>query len=166
MEEKSEEKYLGDLISTDGKNMKNFKSRTEKNRGIVNKILTVLDGIPLGKHYFEVGMLLRSSLLVSSMLFNCEAWYNLTNSEFDLLESIDLQFLRYPKRDVIPGAIGCKPFREIIRERRLGFLYYILNEDPQSLIHKFFQTQLKNSSRGDWVTTVLSDLKCLILTKA
>ena len=57
--------------------------------------------------------------------------------------------------------LGCKPFREIIRERRLGFLYYILNEDPQSLIHKFFQTQLKNSSRGDWVTTVLSDLEYL-----
>ena len=68
----------------------------------MNKILMVLDGIPFGKHYFEVGVLFRNSLLVSSMLFNCEAWYNLSGAELDLLETIDLQLLRQllqaPKR--------------------------------------------------------------------
>ena len=34
MEEKSEEKYLGDVISTDGKNIKNVKSRVSKGKGI------------------------------------------------------------------------------------------------------------------------------------
>ena len=92
MEEKEEERYLGDVISTDGKNVKNIKARIAKGKGIVNKIITMLDGIPFGKHYFEVGMILRDSLLVSSMLFNCEAWYNLTSSELDLLETIDLMF--------------------------------------------------------------------------
>ena len=94
MEEKTEEKYLGDIILTDGKNIKNIKARISKGKGSVNKILTVLDGIPFGKNYFEVGILLRNSLLVSSMLFNCEAWYNLTGAELDLMETIDLQFLR------------------------------------------------------------------------
>ena len=57
--------------------------------------------------------------------------------------------------------LGCKPFREIIRERRLGFLHYILNEDPDSMIHKFFQTQLRNRTKKDWVTTILDDLEKL-----
>ena len=46
MEEKSEEKYLGDVQYTDGKNVKNIKARIAKGKRIVNKILTALDGIP------------------------------------------------------------------------------------------------------------------------
>ena len=57
MEEKSEEKYLGDVISNDGRNIKNIKARIAKGTGIVNKILTMMDGIPFGKHYFKVGVL-------------------------------------------------------------------------------------------------------------
>ena len=54
----------------------------------------MLDAIVFGKHYFEVGVILSNSLLLSSMLFNSEAWYNLTNSELDLLETIDIMLLR------------------------------------------------------------------------
>ena len=74
MEEKEEDKYLGDVISKDGKNIKNIKARIAKGTGIVNKILTILDGIHFGKHFFKVGVLLRNTLLVSSVLFNSEAW--------------------------------------------------------------------------------------------
>ena len=49
MEEKMDEKYLGDIISRDGKNIKNVKSRVAKGRGIINKIMTILEGIPFGK---------------------------------------------------------------------------------------------------------------------
>ena len=94
MEEKLEEKYLGDVISTDGRNIKNIKTRILKGKGINSRILTILDGIPYGQFYFEVAILLRNSLLVSSMLTNTEAWYNITKSEMELLETIDLQFLR------------------------------------------------------------------------
>ena len=47
MEEKSEEKYLGVLISKDGKNIKNIKERVAKGIGIVKRILLILDSIPL-----------------------------------------------------------------------------------------------------------------------
>ena len=40
MEEKS------DMISKDGRNLKNIQSRVGKGTGIVWKILTILDGIP------------------------------------------------------------------------------------------------------------------------
>ena len=94
MEQKEEERYLGDLISIDGKNIKNVRARINKGSGIVNRILTMLNGIPFGRQYFKVGIILRNCLLVSSMLFNSEAWYNVTSSELELLESIDLSFLR------------------------------------------------------------------------
>ena len=78
MEEKDSEKYLGDLISNDGRNIKNIKARVIKGKGIVTRIMTLLEGIPFGRFYFEVAMILRNSLLVSSMLFNSEACYNVS----------------------------------------------------------------------------------------
>ena len=53
MEEKKEEKYLGDVISRDGKNIKNIKARVAKGKGNVTRIITILEGIPLGQFYFE-----------------------------------------------------------------------------------------------------------------
>jgi hypothetical protein len=156
------------VISTDGRNLKNIKARIGKGKGINKKILSMLESIPFGKRYFEVGMILRESLLVSSMLFNSEAWYNLTNAELDLLETIDLAFLRQlleaPKgtpKEMLFLELGCIPFREIIREKRLGYLHYILNEDKKSMIFRFFESQMKQRTKKDWVTTVLDDLEKL-----
>ena len=79
IEEKIEEKYLGDVISSDGKNMKNIKARIAKGKGIVMRILKNLENVPLGKHNFEVGLILRETLLISSsMLYNSEARYNVS----------------------------------------------------------------------------------------
>ena len=135
---------------------KNIKARVNKETGIVRKILTLLDGISFGKYYFEAGVLLRNSLLASSMLFNSEAWYNLSKAELELLESVDLTILRgilqAPKstpKEMLFLELGVVPFREIIRKRRLSFLYYILHERKDSMIRKFFETQRKNSTPKD-----------------
>ena len=81
------------------------------------------------------------------MIFNSEAWYNLTEAELNLLETIDFTFLRKllqaPKgtpKEMLLLELGCTPFRKLIRERRLAFLHYILNEDEKSLVYRFFQT--------------------------
>ena len=168
MEEKSEEKYLGDVISTDGKNIKNVKSRVSKGKGIVSRILAILDSIPLGQFYFEVALLLRNSLLVSSMLSNSEAWYNVKQAELNLLETIDHQFLRSilkaPKStalEMLYLELGCIPFSKIIMKRRILFAHYILNEKENSLLNRFFKTQLTNKHKKDWVTQVQNDLSKL-----
>ena len=88
----------------------------------------------------------------------------------NLLETIDLMFLRQllkaPKgtpKEMLFLELECIPFREILRERRLGFLYYILNEDPKSMISRFFKVQMEKRNKRDWATTVLEDLKYLDL---
>ena len=52
---------------------------------------------------------------------------------------------------------------KIIRERRLGFLHYIVNENKNSMIYKFCQCQNELRTSKDWVTTVTEDLKYLEL---
>ena len=168
MEITEDDGYLGDLISNDGRNIKNVKSRVGKGFGIVNRISRIIDEFHLGNHLFEVAIMLRNCIIVSSMLFNSEAWYNLTKSEISLLETVDLYFLRLllgtlksvPK-EMLYLETGCVPFGEITRERRLRFLHYLLNEKEESLLKRFLNAQMKNPSKKDWVTTVLNDLKYL-----
>ena len=166
MEEKSEETYLGDIVSNDGRNMKNFKARVAKAIGIIRNIMTKLEGIPFGKYYFEVAIILRNSLFVSSVLCNSEAWYNITNAELEYLETADLLLLRKilnaPKstpKEMLFLELGCIRLRDIIKQRRLLYLHYILNEPIDSMIHKFLIIQLKSRNKKDWVTTVLKDLE-------
>ena len=39
------------------------------------------------------------------------------------------------------------------------FLFYILKQDPSSMIFKFFESQNNHGSPKDWVSTVKKDLK-------
>ena len=119
---------------------RNIKARVNKGKRIVNKIQNILEGIPFGKLYYQVAILLRNSLLVSSLLCNSEAWFNLTNPELDLLETIDVMFLRSifksPKstsKEMLFLEFGISPLREIIRKRRLTFLQYILKQEIDSM---------------------------------
>ena len=76
---------LVDIISKYGSNQKNLKARVGKGTGIIAFFLTILEGIPFGKFYFEIAVSLRNSLLISSLMCNSEAWYNLTNTDLNLL---------------------------------------------------------------------------------
>ena len=73
---------------------KNIKFRQNKGRGMVNEIMAILEDIMHGKYHFEVVVMLRNALLVSSMLCNAEAWYNTTKADIEMLEEIDKQLLR------------------------------------------------------------------------
>ena len=113
-------------------------------------------------------MLLRDSLLISSILYNAEAFYNLTDAELNLIETVDLMFLRQlmniPKttlKEMFFLELGCVPLRQVITEKRFSFLHYILNQDSKSLINRFFQSQLASRTKKDWITTVINDLQSL-----
>ena len=74
--------------------------------------------------------------------------------------------LKAPKstpKEMMFLELGVFPFREIIRKRRLGFLFYILEQKHDSLIYKVLESQMKNQTPKDWVTMVLSDFEKLEL---
>ena len=160
------EKYLGDILSNDGKNLKNVTARKNKGTGIVTQILGKLSDICFGKHYFKVAIILRNSHLISSLLTNAEAWYNVTQSDIDLLESVDENLLRRilecpmsTPKEMLYLELGVIPIRYIMKMRRLNFLQYILQEDNKSLIHSFLQAQLEKPTKGDWAQSCIATLK-------
>ena len=168
MEEVSEEKYLGDILTVDGRNIKNIMARKNKSIGSKNQIMGILREVYFGKYYFEVAKVLRSALFLSSLLTNCEAWYNVSKVDRDMLEQTDETLLRNilecpstTPKEMLYLELNCMPIRYILMKRRLNFLYYILAQKKTSLMYTFFQAQLKYSSKGDWCLTVQEDINTL-----
>ena len=62
MEEVSHDKYLGDIISSDGRNNKNIAARTNRGTGVVNQIMSMLEDICFGKFYFQVAVVFRNNI--------------------------------------------------------------------------------------------------------
>ena len=162
------DKYLGDVISQDGKNTLNIQERKRRGLVAVSQINDMLNDLCLGKFHFEAGNILRNSLLLSTLLSNSEAWYNITSKEVKELESVDEALLRkiFSAHSKTPLETlylesGNAPICFLLKARRLNFLWYILNEDEESLIRSFFGAQRENPSERDWIQTIKQDLNDL-----
>ena len=128
MPEVSQETYLGDILSSDGKNTINIKSRISKGIGIISQILNLLELVSFGPHHFEIAMLLRDSVLVNGTITNAEIWYNLSENEVKEFENLDRLFFRkllevprstpsesfYLEFGVLPIGVIIKPEESII----------------------------------------------------
>ena len=165
IEPSDEEKYLGDILTTDGKNTRNIAARRARGICNVDKIFTYLNDVFLGPYYFEAALLYRSSLLLNSILVNSESWYNVTESDIQQLESVDNIFhrrvLETPRStpiSIMHLELGTLPIRFIIKKRRVLFLHYILKQNKDDLIFKFFEAQSHCPQRGDWILQVRKDL--------
>lgn len=142
-----------------------MKARRAKGVGITNQIISFLNEVFFGPYYFQVAVMLRSSQLLNSILLNSESWYNLTSSDIQELESVDNMLLRQILESgkstpvsILHLELGTIPIRFVIKSRRLMFLQYILKQDKDSLLHKFFSTQSNYPQRGDWVLQIIQDL--------
>ena len=165
IEDSDKEKYLGDLLTSDGTNTKNIKERKAKGYGIVDKINAKLEEVFFGPFSIQVGLIFRCSHFLNSILLNSEVWYGLTRADVDELEVVDHSLLRRilsaPSCTPTPMLyleLGCLPIRYVIMTRRLMFLQYLLQEEESSLLHRFFKAQSENPDRGDWVDQIKKDL--------
>ena len=61
-------------------------------------------------------------------------------------------------------TLGQYPARFEIQKMRLLYLKYILHEEDESLLSKFFWLQIESPTKGDWASTCLDDLRKLSIT--
>ena len=65
-----------------------------KGVGITSQIMTLLETVTLGEHYFTSSILLRESKFLNGILTNCDIWYGLNKEEINEFECIDRILLR------------------------------------------------------------------------
>jgi hypothetical protein len=126
----------------------------------------MLNDVFFGPFYIEVGLILRSSLCINSILLNSEAWYGLSKAEIEQLEAVDKSLLRriMEAPACIPSPmlyleLGCIPIRFIIMSKRLMFLQYLLQQEEDSLPKILFVAQMENPVKGDWILQVRKDME-------
>ena len=166
IEKTEEQRYLGFVLSSKGNNMVNIEDMKKKSKGIIRKIFNKLDSLNLRKYYFECALLFLKVMLRSSILYACETYYNLKETEIRQLEMIEEGFLR----ELIRTGKGCPisqlytevsliPARLEIIKLRLLFLQYILNQKENSTIFMFLKLQFQQPTKGDWGSACIKNLK-------
>ena len=165
MEEVSEYKYLGFVLSNSADNMANIRSLRKKSIITTKSLLSRLKSLNLQKYYFECGILFMNTMLRTSILYASETYYNLKENELRCIERIEESFLRqlvstrrFCKIALLYLEFGVWPARFEIKKLRLLFLKYILNQNKDSTIYNFLQTQLKSKLKGDFGSMCQRDL--------
>ena len=129
------EKYLGNILTSNGKINENILSRCNKSIGLINEIMSTLNEVSFGYHYFEIGILFRNSKLINGILCSIEALYGLNITHVEKLEKCDNDFFRRLFKsgagtpvESLYLATDTLPIRHIITGRRLMFLWFILKK--------------------------------------
>ena len=94
IEKTEEQRYLGFVLSSKGNNMVNIEHMKKKSKGIIRRIFNKLDSLNLRKYYVECALIFLKVMLRSSILYACETYYNLKETEIRQLEMIEEGFLR------------------------------------------------------------------------
>ena len=158
------ERYLGQVISSDSSNTNNITKQRNKGIGIQNKIIQMLEKMPGGTFHFELAVILRNALLISSILSNSEVWYGLTKKDYQMLEQVDEMWMcnlfecsKNVPRDILYLELGLVPISFLVKGRKQMYLHHILQQKEDSLLYRFFVAQMKSPSKDDWISQVLKE---------
>ena len=164
MKSVDQEKYLGDILSNDGKIDKNIQARQNKGQGYVNQIVSMLKEISFGFYYFEMAMLFRTTILINGMLCSSEALHGITNAHINQLESCDIMLFKtiFSTPGSTPTAAfyletGAVPMRFLLIGRRLMFLWTILQKDSNELVRKVYEAQKLFPIKDDFINQIRED---------
>ena len=166
MNEAEFEKYLGDILSKHCNNKKNISSKKSKAIGIISTIMSILESVTFGVHYFEIALMLREALFINGVLTNIEVVYGLTKQEIIDLESADKILLRKilnahskSATESLHLELGVLRISDIIKIRRIMFLFYILSRPETELLSRFFYAQNASPAKNDWCLSVKENLE-------
>ena len=123
---------------------KNILARKAKGAGIVDQIMGKLRGTLYGPYYFEVGLILRESMLINGILrlWDRTAWAG----GWEFSENIPRGWKRMLKRDVILG------------NRNNSNQVHNIRTYWKKVVNKFLKIQMEKQSKKDWINSVVKDL--------
>ena len=167
IQESTTYKYLGDVISNDGKYAKNIESRKVKTQSTTININSIASTEVLRKIETSVLLELHDKVTIPGLLANAESW-SLLKTETTEMEKIELQALRnlfdLPLHTPIPGIIfsfGTLYTDLRIETRRLMYLHKLLNRPNTNWTNHVFHI-LAEQNLG-WAKTIKKSLRTLDL---
>ena len=162
--EAKEYRYLGDVISNDGKNVANLESRKRKMQITTANINSIATSEVLSKIETPVLLELHDKVTIPGLINNAESW-TLTKTEYVFIETAEIQALKYlfalPSHFPTPALVysfGTLFTHIRIEIKRLIYLHRILKRTDTHWTVKTFNILLKhNIGWAKSITKVLLD---------
>ena len=144
VEIKTSFRYLGDFFNYHD-NSDLCKERARKAIGTSTEIISLCKEINFGKNQISEMLLLYHLVFLPRIVYNCEAWTNLTCKDYSCLENAQKNFLRHvvevPKSTPTSGLfleMGILPVQFVIEVRQLMFPKKIITRDPSDPVKKVY----------------------------
>ena len=80
-------KYLGDHFNAKGNNTDMCKERTTKAKGSTIELISLCKEVNFGEQQLEIRLLLYHAVFVPRLIYNCEAWSNVTSNDIKMLQN-------------------------------------------------------------------------------
>ena len=173
MKKSTECSYLGDILSVSGSIDATIESRRQKGIGICSQIFGMVNGLSLGHYFYKIAFKFREAMLLNGMLTNLEVWHPVSDQQIEVLENIDLMFLRKifkghskTTKSAFFLETGLLPIKYVAIKRRLMYLHTILKRPKGELINKVYETQKSIETNKDWYQIVMEDRNKLGLAQS
>ena len=156
-------RYLGDIVSASGAMRPCIEDRRNKGWGKVSELKGILSELPAIRRV-EIGLKLREAKVHNGILYNSEAWSNVSDADMERLEQVSVAALRA----LVDGHAKCsKAFyylefgvpmvRHIVMVRRIMYLHHIVSRQDSEIIQKVYYKQKQCHTKGDWIRIVQKD---------
>ena len=156
-------RYLGDEFTSKGDNSVLCKTRQKKATGNIIEIMSLCKEVNFSKRQISSMMLLHHSVFVPILIYNSEAWSNLTKKDLFCLGNAQLQYLRYalevPKSTPVAAMfleLGILPVQFEIEKRQLLFLKRILDKEKGDLVYQVYDNMTKYQYENNWAKCVVT----------
>ena len=140
--------YLGDQFNSQGTNKDLVKDRVKKGKSCIVSAMALCSDVTMGLYAIDTLLLLYRSLFLSVILYNSQAWTNLSNTDILSLHRVQLKFVKRifhaPSSTSNPLSYlecGILPLKYEIHIRQLGFLHHIVTRSDEDPVKKTYQQQ-------------------------
>ena len=142
-------RYLEDQFNSKGDYVDLCKERVGRAKGSTFELIALCREVKFGTLQMESMLILYESVFLPRLIYNCESWSNMTDKDYQALQSAQLLYLRnvveVPRGTPIAALyleLGILPIKFEIEKRQLLFLRRILNKDFDDPLQLVYDEQL------------------------
>ena len=153
--------YLGDQFNATGTNSDLIRERVRKANGCIVNIMTLCSEVTMGMYTIQTTLLLYQTVFLPVVLYNAQAWSNLTNQNINDLQTVQLKLLKRmlhaPTSTSNPLTFletGCIPIRSEIEIKQLCFLHHILSLEDGDPVKVTYRQQMQYPFEPNWGNTI------------
>ena len=155
-------RYLGDHFNFKGNNKDLCKERVKKATETIIELMALSRETCFGIKQTECMLILYRSMFLPRLIYNCEAWSNITKNDYETLKSLQLNYLRsimeLPKGAPIAALyleLGILPIKYETEMRQILYLKKVLRKKPDDPVLLAYREMLKFDSEDNWANNLL-----------